>query len=130
MTLQDKTGTMEGKIWEPDDMAIGSFDALDFIEVRGDVSTYQGNLQVTIRRVRAAMAFEYDQADYLPISPKDNNSMFDELKGIIRTVENPWLKTLLERFLPAIRNLQKRSGHHLPQKRSTRLMWVAFWSIR
>ena len=24
--------------------------------------------------------------------------MFDELKGIIRTVENPWLKTLLERF--------------------------------
>ena len=98
VTLQDKTGTMEGKIWEPDDMAIGSFDALDFIEVRGDVSTYQGNLQVTIRRVRAAMAFEYDQADYLPISPKDNNSMFDELKGIIRTVENPWLKTLLERF--------------------------------
>lgn len=98
VTLQDKTGTMAGKIWDPDDLAIDSFDPLDFIEVRGDVNNYQGNLQVNIRRVRRAMPFEYDQADYLPVSEKDNDGMYRELTGLISQISDPWLKKLLESF--------------------------------
>ena len=96
--IQDKTGTMDGKIWDPDDMAIGTFDALDYIEVQGEISTYQGKLQVSIRRVRCATEMEYDPADYLPVSNKNVDKMFQELNGFISRVENKWLKKLLESF--------------------------------
>ena len=96
--IQDKTGTMDGKIWEPDDMAIGTFDALDYIEVQGEVSTYQGKLQVSIRRVRCATEMEYDPAVYLPVSSKNIDQMFQELNGFISRVENKWLRKLLESF--------------------------------
>ena len=98
VVLQDKTGTMDGKIWEPDDMAISTFDALDYIEVQGEVSTYQGKLQVSIRRVRCATEFEYDPAVYLPVSSKNIDLMFQELNGFISRVENKWLRKLLESF--------------------------------
>ena len=34
--LQDKTGMMDGKIWDPNSLGIDDFDALDYIEVMGE----------------------------------------------------------------------------------------------
>ena len=34
--LQDKTGTIDGKIWDPNSAGIADFDALDYIEVYGN----------------------------------------------------------------------------------------------
>ncbi len=33
--LQDKTGIMDGKIWDPNSLGIDDFDALDYIDVDG-----------------------------------------------------------------------------------------------
>ena len=33
--LQDKTGIMDGKIWDPNSLGIDDFDALDYIDVVG-----------------------------------------------------------------------------------------------
>ena len=30
--LQDKTGTMDAKVWEPNNPGIGDYDTLDYIE--------------------------------------------------------------------------------------------------
>ena len=43
--LQDKTGTIDAKIWEPNSMGIDDFDMMDYIAVVGDVSSFQGALQ-------------------------------------------------------------------------------------
>ena len=37
VTLQDKTGTIEAKIWDPNSMGIADFDAMDYVEVYGDI---------------------------------------------------------------------------------------------
>ena len=37
--LQDKTGTVDAKVWDPNNPGIGDFDSLDYIEVYGDVTT-------------------------------------------------------------------------------------------
>ena len=37
--LQDKTGTVDGKIWDPNSAGIDDFDSLDYIAVYGDVQT-------------------------------------------------------------------------------------------
>ena len=50
--LQDKTGTIDGKIWEPNSLGIDEFDTLDYIDVVGDVTSFQGSLQVSIKRAR------------------------------------------------------------------------------
>ena len=40
--LQDKTGTIDAKVWEPNNPGIGDYDDLDYIEVYGDVTNFQG----------------------------------------------------------------------------------------
>lgn len=94
--VQDKTGTMDAKIWDPYSGGIDEFEAMDFVEIMGDIVTFNGGLQLNIKRVRKCQEGEYDTAEYLPISKKSIPGMYDELKGIIATIENPYCKQLLE----------------------------------
>lgn len=96
--LQDKTGTIDAKIWDPNSAGIGEFDSLDYIEVYGEVNSFQGALQVNVKRVRLCQEGEYDPADYLPVSSKNIDEMYHELTGIIQRIENPYLKMLMEDF--------------------------------
>lgn len=93
--LQDKTGTIDAKIWEPNNAGIDDFDALDYVEVYGEVTSFQGALQVSVKRVRVCREGEYDPTDYLPVSKKGIAPMYAELKGIINSLNNPYLKQLL-----------------------------------
>lgn len=94
--LQDKTGTIDAKVWEPNSAGIGEFDTLDYIEVYGEVNNFQGALQINVKRIRCCQEDEYNAADYLPVSSKDIEGMYTELLGYIDSMENPYLKTLLE----------------------------------
>lgn len=96
--LQDKTGTIDAKIWDPNSAGIAEFDTLDYIEVYGDVNSFQGALQVSVKRVRLCEKGEYDPADYLPVSSKNIDDMYKQLLGFIGSVENQYLKKLLESF--------------------------------
>lgn len=94
--LQDKTGTIDAKIWDPNSAGIEDFDSLDYIEVYGDVTSFQGALQVNVKRVRKCREGEYDPADYLPVSRFGIEDMMKELMGFIGSVKNPYLHELLE----------------------------------
>lgn len=96
--LQDKTGTIDAKVWEPSNPGIGDYDAMDYIEVYGDVNNFQGTLQVSVKRIRVCREGEYDPADYLPVSSKDNDAMYGELLGLVKSIQNPYLRQLLEAF--------------------------------
>lgn len=96
--LQDKTGTIDAKVWEPNNPGIGDYDALDYIEVYGEVNNFQGSLQVNVKRIRVCREEEYDPGEYLPVSSKNINGMYDQLLKLIGSVENPYLKKLLEAF--------------------------------
>ena len=96
--LQDKTGTLDAKIWEPDSSGIEDFDALEYILVMGDVTSFQGALQLNVKRVRKAQEGEYDPKDYLPVSSRDVDEMYEELKGYISGITNPYLQKLLAGF--------------------------------
>ena len=68
LTLQDKTGTLDAKIWDPGSNGINDFEKLDYLNVVGDVTTFQGALQLNVKRVRKAQPGEYDSKEYLPVS--------------------------------------------------------------
>ena len=98
LILQDKTGTIDAKVWDPNNAGIAEFDVLDYIEVYGDVTSFQGALQVNVKRIRKCQEGEFDPADYLPVSKYDIEEMYGELLGFIDKVKNPYLNQLLQAF--------------------------------
>lgn len=96
--LQDKTGTLDGKVWDPNSQGIAEYDEKDFIEVYGEVINYNGNLQINIKQIRKADEEEYNPADYMPVTEKSVDGMYEELTAYIRQISNPYLKKLLEYF--------------------------------
>ncbi len=96
--LQDKTGTIDAKIWDPGSVGIDEFDVMDYVAVTGDITSFQGNLQLSVKRARKAEEGEYEPRDYLPISDYDIDGMFTELKGYINSIKNPYLNRLLHAF--------------------------------
>lgn len=98
VVLQDKSGTLDAKIWDVGSQGIDEFDALDYVQVTGDVTSFQGALQLNIKRARVAEEGEYEAKDYLPVSEKDITQMYEELLGFVKSVQNSYLKKLAESF--------------------------------
>lgn len=110
--LQDKTATMDGKIWDPNSLGIDDFDVLDYIEVVGDVNSFAGALQLNIKRVRKAQEGEYDPADYLPVSENSADDMYRQLLDVIGSIKNVHLSALLKKlFVEDAEFLKAFQGH-------------------
>ncbi len=114
--LQDKTGTLDAKIWEPNSVGIEEFDALDYVSVMGDITSFQGSLQLNIKRVRRVAEGEYQPADYLPVSTRDTDEMYAELLSLIDSVEQPYLKKLLQSFFVEDEDFAERFRFHSAAK--------------
>lgn len=97
LILQDKTGTADGKIWELN-MGIAEFEAMDYIYCEGMVTSFQGNIQMNISRVRISEEGEYNPADYIPTTDKDIEEMFAKILDYVNGVKNPYLSRLLKHF--------------------------------
>ena len=96
VVLQDKTGTADAKIWDPNSQGIDDFSNLEYVDIVADVTSFQGQMQLNIKRVRKAREGEYNPVDYLPVSSKDINEMYQELLGFVAKVKNPYLSQLLK----------------------------------
>ncbi len=97
LLLQDKTGTIDAKVWELNN-GIDNFETMDFIMVDGMVTTFQGSRQVNVTRIRRAQEGEYDPAEYIPASKYDREEMFQALRKIVMTIAEPHLRKLAEKF--------------------------------
>ena len=98
LILQDKTGTLDGKIWDVGSAGIEEFDSLDYIYVMGDVTSFQGALQLNVKRVKKMRPEDVNQADYLPVSEKNIDEMYQKLLAIVDSLSNPFLKQLAAGF--------------------------------
>lgn len=97
LLLQDKTGTVDAKIWDLSS-GIDNFEELDYIHVDAGITSFQGALQMNIRRLRVSQEGEFDPADFMPVSERDINEMYQELLHMVGMVSEPHLKRLLELF--------------------------------
>ncbi len=97
LILQDKTGTIDGKVWELN-AGIEHFEALDYIRVDGQVVSFQGALQLNIRRVRRLSEGEYDVSEYMPCTKRDTAEMYKELLGYIDSLKDAQFKLLAESY--------------------------------
>ncbi len=115
VVLQDKTGTLDAKIWDVGSVGIEEFEAMDYIAITGDITSFQGNLQCSIKRARKVGEGEYDPKDYLPVSERDVDEMYREVMDLISSVNNPYLSQLLHRFFDD-KDFEKRFKFHSAAK--------------
>lgn len=115
LLLQDKTGIIDAKIWDLSN-GINHFEALDYIQVEGDVNCFQGALQMNVRRVRLADKGEYNPADYLPTTRYSIEDMYRKLIGYVNEIKNPYLSALCKSFFVEDENFIKIFKRHSAAK--------------
>lgn len=116
LLLQDKTGTLDGKIWDPNSGGIADYDEMDFVEVLGEVINYNNNLQLNIKQLRKPYEDEYNPVDYMPTTEKSVDGMYEELLSYIGKVENTYLHQLLEYYFVKDEAFIKRFKNHSASK--------------
>ena len=116
LILQDKTGTLDGKVWDPNSNGIADYVENDFIEVFGDVITYNNNLQLNIRQIRKATEGEYAPADYMPTTDKSTDGMYQELLSYINRIENSYLRQVVEFYFVKDEAFEKKFKAHSAAK--------------
>ena len=96
LKLRDKTGSVNSKIWDKAQKYSALFSKEDFVKVQAVVETYQGSMQLKIEKIRKAQPQEINISDFLPVSKNDIDEMFNRLLEYVESVENEWIKKLLE----------------------------------
>src|SRR3981189_3840815 len=104
LTLGDRTGQIEAKMWDNVEEFIDVFEQDDFLKVKGLVNKYKNRFQLTIHKLRRMEEGDIDFTDYLPKTTKDIGELWRTLTEFVATFQNPHLKSLVELFMaePAI----------------------------
>jgi 3'-5' exoribonuclease len=96
LKLLDRSGEIEGRVWERADDLSRGFARNDFVRVRGQATLYQGKVQIRVQDVMRVEEQTVAAEDFLPKSPFDPDAMLAELQTILRGMKNPHLLALAE----------------------------------
>ncbi len=99
LTLADRTGHIEAKMWDNVPDHIDCFEQDDFIKVRGLVNKFNGRFQITLHKVRSLQESEVEFDDYLPRTTKDVDALWRTLGEFVAGFRDPHLKALLQAFM-------------------------------
>lgn len=115
LLLQDKTGTIDAKIWDFSN-EIEQYEAMDFVHIDARVTSFQDALQLNISRIYKGREGEYYPEDYFPVTTKDVEVMYSEIKDFIFSIKDANLKTLAEDFFISNTDFVKRFKRHSAAK--------------
>ncbi|MBZ5524058.1 MAG: HD domain-containing protein [Acidobacteriia bacterium] len=99
LTLADRTGQIEAKMWDNVNEHISIFGQDDFVKVRGLINKFNGKFQLTVHKLRSMEESEVEPADYLPRTTKDIDQMWRSVGEYVESFRNPHLKELLRAFM-------------------------------
>ena len=99
LTLADRCGQIEAKMWDNVEDAIGAFEQEDFLKIKGLINKYKNRFQITIHKLRRMGDSEVDFADYLPKTTKDIDELWRSLTEFVASFENPHLRGLVQSFM-------------------------------
>ncbi len=119
LTLVDRTGHLDAKMWDNVDEHIDCFERDDFVKVRGLLNKFNGRFQLTVHKLRSMEESEVEFDDYLPRTTKDIDALWSTLAGFVESFQDAHLKALVQAFMadPQIERAYKsapaaKSLHH------------------
>jgi 3'-5' exoribonuclease len=98
LDLGDRSGTINARMWNAGEPLFRSFDAGDFLLVKGKVQLFQGNLQLILNNFDKFDAARIELTDFLPHTKHDISKLLDRLKTAVRKVSDPHLRALAESY--------------------------------
>jgi len=99
-TFSDNTGQVRGVAWDNAAMLTQKAGAGDFARIKGVVSEYKGSCQITVKDIEACPLESLDPSDFLPVTPRNVEKMFERLKRVANElIDNEHLKLLVDSFL-------------------------------
>lgn len=99
LTLGDRSGQLEAKMWDNVDDVLEAFEQDDFLKVKGLINKYKQRFQLTIHKLRKLGESEVEFSDYLPKTTKDIETLWQSLGSIVASIQNPHLRTLIQVFM-------------------------------
>jgi 3'-5' exoribonuclease len=99
LTLGDRCGQIEAKMWDNVEDALDAFDQEDFLKIKGLLNKYKNRFQLTIHKLRKLGDSEIDFGDYLPKTTKDVEQLWRTLADFVATFQDPNLRALVESFM-------------------------------
>jgi 3'-5' exoribonuclease len=99
MFLCDRTGQLNGRMWQASEVVYKSLPKPGFVHVQGRSELYQNNLQIVVNNIAAIDPSKVNVEDYLARTTKDCNVMFQEMRDIVGTIRHPQLTALCRAFL-------------------------------
>ncbi len=98
LKFMDKSGEIDGKLWDNVDELDKRFQKGDFVQIRGTASLYMGKMQLVAKEIKRLEEEGVDLADFVPVSPVPLAEMQAELAHVVASLTNPHLKSLMESF--------------------------------
>lgn len=98
MTLADRTGEVQAKVWEGAEVLSSLFHQGDILEVEGIAGSYRGQTQIRVSGLKVLKG-EVDKSVFLESALGEPSEMMKSLREILRGVKNPHMKALIDRFL-------------------------------
>jgi 3'-5' exoribonuclease len=99
MFLADKTGQLNGRVWQASEAMYSALPKPGFVHVEGRSEVYQNNLQIVVNNISVIDAGSVNIEEYLARTDKDIDKIFAETKRIVGTIKNPQLKAMVDEFL-------------------------------
>jgi 3'-5' exoribonuclease len=99
LTLGDRCGQIEAKMWDNVEDALDAFEQEDFLKVKGLLNKYKNRFQLTVHKLRKLGDSEVDFADYLPKTTKDVDELWRKLQAYVDSFQEPNLRVLVQSFM-------------------------------
>lgn len=99
LELRDKSTIISANLWENFNDILQGISENKIVKVNGVLQEFNGSPQIKIKRIR--FANESDNVsieDFIPVSPRNLNDMKQEFNDVIGSINNEFLKTLLEKI--------------------------------
>lgn len=98
LTFMDRTGQLEGKIWQSLEMA-SDLQVDEIVKVQGRIGSYQGRFEIVVEKIRRAEDSEYDMADLIPTTDANIEELWLELMQHVASIRSDSLRRLLQSVL-------------------------------
>lgn len=95
LIFQDKSGTVEAKIWENSLNTYEIPEVGNFVKVEAVVTSYNGTSQLNLKNIEPVSNEDINVFDYCPSTKQDIEDMYKKLMDYIRSVNNEYLHELL-----------------------------------
>lgn len=98
LKFMDRSGEVDGRIWDKVDELTTMFDKDDFVHVKGKANVFMGRMQFIINSIVRVDEEQVELADFLPVSTYAPEDMLAEFNSMVAHISDPDYRQILESF--------------------------------